>query len=149
ANPRGASEVLSLRRDAERRIVVEVGLIGREVVGWLLKVEVEGTLCFRSGPSSTSVFPLRLTRQAVQIATPRLFFIQLLQKLLHVVPRHRLDREELELLVGKAGATSLIRSPARERTGVVAHDRLPLALRHRVDRDLEVPLDLRFRTRLA
>src|SRR5262249_34868169 len=112
-----------------------------QVVGRLVEVEIEGTLCFRSSPSSASVFPLRLRRQAVQIATLSLFFIQLLEELLRVVPRHLLDREELQLLLGNARDTSLIRSLARERAGIVAHDRLPLALRHIMHRDLEVLLD--------
>src|SRR5262249_34973031 len=77
AHPRGASEVLSLWRVAERIIAVEVGLIGGEVVARLVEVEVVGTLFLRSGPSPTSVFPFRFRRQAVQIATVSHFFIQL------------------------------------------------------------------------
>ena len=47
-------------------LAVEVGLLGGQVVGRFVEVEVVRTFFLRSGPSSTSIFPFRLRRQAVQ-----------------------------------------------------------------------------------
>src|SRR5262249_5608570 len=82
ANPRWTSEILFIRRGAERIVAVEVGLIGGEVVARLGEEKVIRTFFHRSGPAPTCTFPLRFRRQAVQIATRSLFFIQLLDELL-------------------------------------------------------------------
>src|SRR5207245_1847358 len=55
AYPRWPLEVLPLRRLAERRVAVEVRLLGRQVVRRLSEVEVVRTFFFRSSPSPTSI----------------------------------------------------------------------------------------------
>src|SRR5262249_39782943 len=70
AHFRRAPQPLALRGVAGGFIAVEVGLLGGEVVGRLLEVEVEGAVLFRRGPSSTSILPFLLGRQAVQPSTP-------------------------------------------------------------------------------
>src|SRR5262249_1776465 len=95
AHPRRPLQVRTLRCLAERRVAMEVRLLGREIVGRPVEVEVIRTFFQGSSPVPTSIFPFRLRWQAVQITTPTLFFIQLLEERLRVVPRYALHREQL------------------------------------------------------
>src|SRR5262249_18766389 len=103
---------------------------------------MEGTFFLRSGPSPTSIFPLRLRRQSVQEATTALFFVQLLDELLRVLPGYRLHRELLQVLILEVLDLVFPLAVAGEPARVLAHHFLPLPLRHRVDGDLEILLDL-------
>ena len=114
----------------------------RSFVGFV-EVEVVRTLFLRSGPSPTRIFPFRLTRQAVHPALSLLLLVQLLDELLAVVPRHTLHRELLQILILDVLDLVLAPAVAGEVARVLAHHCLPLTLRHRVDRDLEILLDLR------
>src|SRR5436305_1591782 len=77
----GPPQERALGHAAVRRVAVEVGLAGREAVP-----EVEGL--GRTGTSSTSVFPLRLRRQAVHPFKSLLFLQgrQRLAELLGILP---------------------------------------------------------------
>src|SRR5262249_11905678 len=118
---------------AEWMLTVEIRLLRGQVVGRFVEVEVVRTLFLRSGPSSTSVFPLRLTRQAVQIATSLFFCVQLLDELLRVIPGYRLHWELLQILILDVLDLLLPSAVTGEPARVLAHHFLPLALCHRVD----------------
>ena len=90
----------SRRCRAERLVAVEVRHCRRKFVRWLIEVEEVRAFFLGSGSGPTGVFPFRLTRQAVQITTPDLFFIQLLDKLPGVIPGHIFDRKQLQLFIG-------------------------------------------------
>src|SRR5262249_10322601 len=98
-HPRWPPQVRPLLPLAKQKVAVEVRLPGGQIVGRPVEVEVVRTFFQRSGLSATSVFPLRLTRQAVQIATTSLFFVQLLEEHLRVFPRDTFDRKQLQLLI--------------------------------------------------
>src|SRR5262249_28771985 len=90
-----------------------------------------------------SILRVRLTRQVVQIATISLFFVQFLEELLHVVPRHRFDWKQLQLVVRDVLHRRHPSAETGEVARVPAHDGLPLVLRHIWGRDLNALLDLR------
>src|SRR5262249_14156511 len=99
AHPRGPPEILPLRCLAEGVVAVEVRLLGGQVVGGHGEVEVIRTFFFRSGPSPASIFPLGLRRQAIQISTTTLFFVQLLDELFRVVPRYAFHWEQFQFFI--------------------------------------------------
>ena len=71
-----------------------------------------------------------------------LSLVQLLDELLRVFPRHVLDGKQLQLLIGNAVEQAGPAAVARKPAWVVAHECLPLPLRHGMDGNLEVSRDL-------
>ena len=73
---------------------MEVRLGRGQVIGPGREVEVECAICFARRRVATGVVPLRLRRQPVGPAAARLPRVELLQELLHVIPRHPLGGSE-------------------------------------------------------
>ena len=144
SHPRSSLQEFPLLHGAERPPAVEVRLSEVRYVGRLVEVEVVGTFFLRSRPVPTGVFPFRLRRQAVHIALRRaLFSFSFLmnscassQETLSTGNSFS-SSSEMSATLCRAAAS------ARKPAGVVAHDRLPLPLRHVMHGDLEVLLDLR------
>ena len=95
-------------------------------------------------PGAAGVLPLRLRRQTVRPARALLLLTlaELLEEVLRLVPRHVLDGEVFQVPVGDVGHARLAGAVAAVVAGVVAHDLLPLLLRHLADAEVEVPGDL-------
>src|SRR5262249_13344912 len=68
-------------------------------------------------------------------------FVEFPQELVHVAPRHLLDWEQGQVGIRNAGYFGRAIAASREHAVVVAHDRLPLPLRHWIDRQRERRLD--------
>src|SRR5262249_25557887 len=75
-----------------------------------------------------------------------LYPIQLCDELPHVLVRHRLDREKLQLVVRDVLHGIAPSAVTGKITWIVAHNRLPLTLRHIVNCNLKVSRDIHFLT---